>query len=390
MATDACESRGLQLPALSAQTDSALRALLPPEASTRNPVDMIASASAVTYEQSLRLLLDDPNVDSVIVLFVPPVVTEAMAVAEAIRRAGAGSPKPVLTCFMGTHGVPPALSSLREGRFPSYAFPEAAAIALSRAVAYGSWRARPEGVTPAFPDVSPERARRALADRADGEPTGRWLDPDEVRDVLAAYGLRSPRAIIARDEHEAARAAESIGRPVAVKLVSPTITHKTDVGGVVLGVESPAATAEAFRAIHGRLAERGQANEMAGVLVQEMLPRGVETFVGVTQDPSFGPLIGFGLGGVNVEIMRDVVFRVHPITDIDAHDMIDQVRGVKLLDGYRGTPPADREALIDAILRVSRMVGDLPELLEMDINPLLAMAPGQGVVVVDARIRVRS
>lgn len=388
MATDACESRGLRLPPLSPHTEAALRALLPAEASLRNPVDMIASASAASYERALRLLVEDPEVDAVIVLFVPPVVTEATAVAEAIRRAGAGSPKPVLTCFMGTHGVPPALSSLREGRFPSYAFPEAAALALARAVAYGRWRARPEGQTPAFEDVSPSRARAAIGPPRGGAE-GRWLEPEEVHDVLAAFGIGAPRVAVARDEGEAARAAESIGRPVAVKLMSPTITHKTDVGGVLLGVEGGAAAAEAFRTLRARLAERGREGEMAGALVQEMLPGGVETFIGVTQDPVFGPLIGFGLGGVHVEVWRDVVFRVHPITDLDAREMIDQVRGVKLLDGFRGAPPADRDALVDALLRVSRMVDALPELLEMDINPLLALAPGAGVVALDARIRVR-
>jgi acetyl coenzyme A synthetase (ADP forming)-like protein len=388
MATDACESRGLQLPALAPHTEAALRALLPPEASLRNPVDMIASASAPTYEAALRLLIADPNVDSVIVLFVPPVVTEATAVAEAIRRGGAGSAKPVLTCFMGTHGVPPALSSLREGRFPSYAFPEAAAMALSRSVAYGRWLARAVGTVPALEDVSAPRARAAIGPGG-GAPKGRWLAPDQVREVLAAYGLRAPRGIVARDEDAAARAAEGLERPVAVKLMSATITHKTDVGGVILGVRGGPAAANAFRTIRDRLTERGLEHEMSGVLVQEMFTTGVETFVGVTQDPVFGPLIGFGLGGVHVEVWKDVVFRVHPITDADARDMIDQVRGVKLLDGFRGAPAADRDALVDALMRVSRMLADLPELLEMDINPLLALGPGEGTVVVDARIRVR-
>jgi acetyl coenzyme A synthetase (ADP forming)-like protein len=388
MASDACESRGLVLPRLAAETERALEAFLPAEASVKNPVDMIASASAASYERALGLLLADENVDSVIVLFVPPVVTEAMAVAEAIRRAAAGAKKPVVTCFMGTHGVPVALSSLREGKFPSYAFPEAAAMALSRAVAYGRWLARPEGrMLPPDPDAL-ARGRAIVAGDGTG-PAVRWLGPTEVRDLLAAYGIRMAASVVAKSADEAARVAESVAGPVAVKLLSDTITHKTDVGGVVLDVVGGEAAAQAYRTIEDRLRERGRHGEMTGVLVQEMVPRGVETFVGVTQDPKFGPLLGFGTGGVNVEVWRDVVFRVHPITDGDARDMVAQIRGAKLLDGFRGAPPADREALADALLCVSRMVGDLPEILEMDVNPLLALPPGEGVVAVDARIRVR-
>jgi acetyl coenzyme A synthetase (ADP forming)-like protein len=387
MASDACESRGLVATALSPNTEQALKAFLPPEASVKNPVDMIASASAASYERALRILLADDAVDAVIVLFVPPVVTEAMAVAEAIRAAGAGAQKPVVTCFMGTHGVPVALSSLREGKFPSYAFPEAAAMALSRAVAYGRWLARAEGSSVEPPGIDRERARAVVCAALErGE--GGWLGPAEVRDLLGAYGVKMIASTLAPDAASASRAASAIGAAVAVKLVSPTIAHKSDVGGVVLDVVGGEAAAGAFRTIERGLAERGLADQMTGVVVQEMAPRGVETFVGVTQDPKFGPLIGFGTGGINVEVWRDVVFRVHPITDVDAREMIGQVRGARLLDGFRGGPPADREAIADVLLRVSRMVGDLPEILEMDINPLLALEPGRGAVAVDARIRL--
>lgn len=385
MATDACESRGLSVPPPSPPTEAALRELLPPEASVRNPVDMIASASSTEYEQALRLLLADERYDAALVLFVPPIVTQAPVVADAIRRGAAGSDKPVLTCFMGTHGVPAALSSLREGKFPSYSFPEDAAIALSRAVRYGRWLQRPEGKIPAYDDVWPERARAAM--RRGGEAE-RWLDADEVRAVLGAYGLATPRTAFARTAEVAADAAAKLGFPVAVKLASSTITHKTEVGGVILDLADPREVADAVNGIRRRLADLGREAEMDGVVVQEMAPRGVETFIGVTQDPSYGPLMGFGIGGVNVEVWRDVVFRVYPLTDVDAREMIDQIRAVKLLDGFRGSPPADRHAIADALLRVSRMVADLPEIQELDINPLVARRPGQGVIAVDARIRV--
>jgi acyl-CoA synthetase (NDP forming) len=388
MATDACVARGLRMAALGARTQRELRSFLPAEASVANPVDMIASAPAAAYARALPLLLADEAVDAVVVLFVPPLVTGAAAVAEAIREGAAGSAKPVVTCFMGAHGVPEALSSLRHGKLPSYRFPEAAAIALGRAARYGAWLRRAEGSVPELPGVDPARARALLAAAPPAPPAGRWLEADEARELLAAYGIRSPRARTARSAGEAAAAAASLGFPVAVKLLSSRLTHKTDVGGVVLGVNDAAGVAAAWDAIRSRVAEAGHADGMEGVQVQEMAPRGVEAFVGLTHDPAYGPLIGFGLGGVHVEVWRDVVFRLAPITDVDAAEMLDQVRGARLLDGFRGAPAADRAALTDALLRISRMTSDLPELLELDLNPLLALAPRGGVMALDARIRV--
>jgi acetyl coenzyme A synthetase (ADP forming)-like protein len=384
MASDACESRGLAVPALQPKTVAELQMFLPAEASTKNPVDMIASASPASYERALALLLSDDAVDSVIVLFVPPIVTEAADVAAAIRRAGAGAKKPIVTCFMGTHGIPAALSSLREGRFPSYAFPEAAAQALSRAVRYGTWLAAPPGSIPELAGVRPDDARSVV--RA-GSPN-RWLSAGEVQRVLQAYGIRTPKEEEAWDAQGAAAAAARIGFPVALKLASETITHKTELGGVVLGLTNAEAVFEAFTAIRQNLVRLKREKEMTGALVQEMAPRGVETFVGVSQAPGFGSLIGFGIGGIAVEVWKDVVFRVAPITDADAASMLKQIRGVKLLDGFRGGPTADRAALTETLLRVSRMAQDLSEIQEMDINPLVALEPGKGAIAVDARIRV--
>jgi acetyl coenzyme A synthetase (ADP forming)-like protein len=386
MATDACESRGLTVAELSPDTVAELRAFLPAEASLRNPVDMIASATPASYERALRCILDDPGVDAVIVLFVPPVGTEAAEVAAAIQRGGAGAPKPVLTCFMGMHGVPAALSSLRQGRFPSYAFPEAAGIALARAVRYGQWLARGPGVRPALDSIDVAAAQRALADSG---VTDGWLPPHTVRALLAAYGLETPSTAMATTADEAADFAAQVGFPVAVKLASKTLTHKTDVGGVALGVKDAPGVRAAFAAMRGALEAKGLGDAMQGVVVQPMVPPGVELFVGVTRTPDFGPLVGFGIGGVQVELWKDVVFRVHPLTDLDAADMLAQIRAVKLLDGFRGGPVADRAAVMDALLRVDRMVGDLPTVAELDLNPLVARAPGCGVVAVDARIRVR-
>lgn len=386
MAADACANCGLQLPALSDKTRARLQEFLPAEASLGNPVDMLASANPGQYEQAIRLLLQDDAIDALIVLFVPPIMIEATAIAEAIRRGAHGADKPVVTSLMGTHGIPAALSSLRQDHFPSYAFPEAAAQALARATAYGRWLEQPEGMIPDLAGIDTDKARAVVQRRTPED--SRWLDPQEVAAVLRAYGIRCPKSAMAETAKEAARIANDIGFPVALKLVSDTITHKTDVGGVLLGLEGEEAVARGFGTIASNLDELGRSSEMAGVLIQQMLPPAVETFVGVTQDPKFGPLLAFGIGGVQVEIWRDIVFRAHPITDIDARQMIEQLRGIKLLGGYRGSPPADRDALIDTLLRVSAMVGDLTHICEMDINPLCALGPGEGVIAADARIRV--
>lgn len=383
MASDACESRGLELPELSANTIESLHAFLPRAASIANPVDMLASASAEDYERSLQLLLRDERIDSVIVLFVPALVTEAADMARAVVRAASGNQKPVLVCPVGTHGVPEALRILREAKIPTYAFPEDAAVALTHAVRYGQWLKKPAGVVPELSDVSRERARAVLEGRRAG-----WLSADEVRALLEAYGIRMPRSRVVRSAGEAEEAARAFGGKVAVKLVSREIQHKTEVGGVKLGLSTPEEASRAFDEIRAGLQARGLVDKIDGALVQEMITGGVETYVGSTEAPGFGMLVAFGIGGINVELWKDVVFRVHPLTDLDAREMLEQIRGRALLEGFRGMPPADKEALVSAILRVDRLVGDNPEIRELDINPLVALPPGEGVVAIDARIRI--
>jgi acyl-CoA synthetase (NDP forming) len=304
-------------------------------------------------------------------------------VAAAILRGAARTDKTVVTCFMGRHGVPEAVSSLRAKRFPSYAFPESAAAALARAARYGEWLATPEGAVPELAGIDAARAAPAL----DPGPNGpRWLRPDEVRAVLAAYGIRTPGSGEATTADEAVAIANEIGFPVAIKLASDTITHKTEVGGVALNLRDDVAVRAAFAAMRARLEEAGLAGQMRGVLVQSMAGRGVETFVGATRDPSYGPLLGFGIGGVNVELWKDVVFRVAPLRDIDARAMVDGIRARALLDGFRGGPRADKAAIVDVLLRVGKLLGDYEQVIELDINPL--MASEEGALAVDARIRI--
>jgi acyl-CoA synthetase (NDP forming) len=215
-----------------------------------------------------------------------------------------------------------------------------------------------------------------------------WLDSARIHDLLEAYGVETSRAVAAAGADEAVMVARSIGYPVAVKLASPTITHKTEVGGIVLDVTDDDGVRRAYELIRRRLDAAGRVHEMTGVVVQAMVPRGIETFVGATRTPGFGPLLAFGTGGVAVELWKDVVFRLHPLTELDAREMLDRIRGRALLDGFRGGPVADRAALVDVLLRIDRLVGDHPEIVELDVNPLVARTPGRGAVALDVRIRI--
>lgn len=385
LATDALEAHGLCLPQLSTETEAGLRAILPPAASVRNPVDMIASATPEMYRDALRLILDDDAVDSVLVIYVPPIVTRPEAVAAGIRAGAEGSAKPVLCNFLGTHGLVDSLRSLQAGSIPSYAFPETAAISLARATRYGEWLARPTGEERRF--AVDTAAATALLDAAQARGGG-WLDPDEVAQLLGIYGIRCPRAVVARSPKAAQAAAESLGFPVAVKLVSEQLTHKSDLGGVRLGLDSGAAVYDAHAGMQRRLADAGLADQMDGVLVQEMVTGGIELIVGATVDPDFGPTLMVGMGGVNVELLQDVAVRVVPVHDVDATEMLDSLRSRPLLDGYRDRPAADVAAVEEVLLRLSQLVAAHPQLAELDINPLAALPPGEGVVALDARVRV--
>ena len=273
--------------------------------------------------------------------------------------------------------------------YPNFAFPEVPARVFSKLARYAEWRNRPEGMVPEFDDIRPSSARSLCQSILHQRGPG-WLSNEEIGHVLAAFALPFTSTVICRSADEAAKTAETLGFPVAVKLASSRIVHKTEIGGVQLNLENEAAVRQAFAAIEDRLAKESKLDAMDGVSVQPMISGGVELIIGVTQDPSFGPLIGFGLGGIHVEILRDVCFRVTPITDQDAAEMVRSIRGYPLLEGYRGHPPADIAAIEDLLLRVARLVEEVPEISELDFNPVFALGPGQGCSIVDARIRVES
>ncbi|CAN5756690.1 GNAT family N-acetyltransferase [soil metagenome] len=387
LCADACEAAGLLVPELAEKTSTALRSILPVEAGVGNPVDMIASASAGQYEQALGILAADEGLDSIVVIFIPPLVTRAEDVADAlVRAASTMKDKTVLCCFLGGRQTHERLRS-DDVVLPSFSFPESAARALGKVASHARWRARPEGSTAAPSGIDRATAFRLAADSVARGPG--WLDPPAVTRLLDCYGVPSAASRLVKSPEEVGKAAAGIGRPVAVKINSTSLLHKTDVGGVRLDLTSPDAAASAARDMLERLTEEGLADQLDGFLVQEMVSEsGAEMFVGMTHDPLFGPLLACGAGGTLVELIRDVSVRITPLSDLDASDMIRSLKTYPLLEGYRGGPVLDAGALEDVLLRVSVMVEDLPHLVELDLNPVLVLPDGGGCRVLDARIRI--
>jgi acetate---CoA ligase (ADP-forming) len=382
LCADACEAGGLEVAELTENTKEHLEKMLPSDASWGNPVDMIASASAEQYGKALRILAADPGVDSVIVLFIPPLVTKPDDVAEAIVGAAVDCPDvTLLACFMDDGGMQQKLHGPGVD-IPAYTFPESAARSLSKLAEYAEWRARDRGTVPNFAGVDRVKGVEMGSLKIDlGE---RWLRPEEVDEILDVYGIPTPEFRTATTPEEAASAAKGIGGTVVLKLVSDTLVHKSDVGGVVLGLTEPEQVAQAARDMIRRLEEEGL-DPAAGFLVQEQ-SQGTEMFVGSTLDPSFGPLVACGAGGTLVELIHDVAVRITPLTDLDAKEMLRELKSWPLFEGYRGQPPLDADALEDLLLRVGLLVEDMPQVAELDLNPVLVSE--LGAVVVDARIRV--
>lgn len=384
---DACEAQGLALPEPTPETQTALRVFLPAQAGLANPVDMIASASPEHYARTLEAVGADPNIDAVIVIYIPPLVTNPDEVAQAIAQGAGTVPahKPVLTVFISSRGAPQALGTGPRGKLPSFSFPESAALALAAAVRYGRWRQRPRG-TPFKLSPFAHNAVRAVVDRIlDGATEPLWVQPADLDTLLRAAGIEfavAEQTTLA----DAVDTAERLGYPLVAKAISPDVVHKSDIGGVIMGLNSAAAVATAVATLAERMQEVGV--RLDGILLQRQVADGLEALVGVTTDPTFGPLVVCGLGGTLVEVLRDVAFGLPPVSDIDAAEMLAKLRAEKLLDGYRGAPPADREALMAVILRISALVESIPELRELDLNPVKVLQPGEGAVVVDCRMRI--
>ena len=373
LCADACESAGLELAPLTEETKAKLQEFLPTEASVANPVDMLGSATAESYRRTVPLLLADPGIDAAILLFVPPVAVPARDVGEAMSEAvaAAGEPeKTVLTCILAAEGAPATLRSAAD--LPSFAYPESAARALGRAAERAEWLRGSAGSVPQLEGIATERAHELVA-RVLAETDEAWLTPDDARALLEAYGVPVVPERLAAGPEEAVAAALELGFPVVVKTATPG-AHKTETGGVALNLTDADEVRAAAERIGGAL------------VVQPMITGGAELLAGVVQDPLFGPLVAFGPGGVLAELIGEAHFRLAPLTDVDAGELVHEGKAGRLVTGFRGAPAADAHALIDLLHRLSRLAEDIPEVAELDLNPILAL-PDRAVAV-DARIKL--
>lgn len=391
LAADACESAGLTVPPFGPATRATLAHQLSRNAATTNPIDLVASAGSDAYEHAILTAMQSPDIDSLIVIYTPIEHSQTDGILAGIgnavekARAVVGNRKPVLACTLSAATQPSPLVAGPE-RIPAYMFPENAARALGHAVSYARWRAEPPALFRTFDDAHVHEAR-SLCQSVVAARGDTWLTPEELERVLSAIGLKMTPQGHAHSEDEAAAVSSNLGFPVALKLDSPDVLHKTDVGGVLLNLRDEREVRAVFRDLATRFPKVLERGGRARVAIQPML-QGTEMLVGVTDDAVFGPLIGFGLGGIETEVLRDVAFRLAPLTERDADRLMRAVKSFALLQGYRGAPPADIEAIKDVLLRVSLLAQHVPELRELDLNPVMVLAQGKGCWIVDARAHV--
>ena len=386
LTADLLDPAGLALAHTSPATQSALRAFLHAEASVSAPVDMLGGANETHYQRALEALLDDPSNDGVIVIHVPTRVQNPVLVVNAVASAiqGKKPAKPVLLNLFGQASLDAAFAAADAARLPVYRFPEEAVETMRIMRQRLRWLEMEHPLPGNLVDVDPAHVRDLIsAARQSGHTS---LDAAAGRAVLEAYGIRTPKDMLASSPDQAAQFARQIRFPVALKLASPDILHKTEVGGVVLNLSDEDSVRSAYEAILLRARAAHPKAEIRGIQVQQMVAGGQEVIIGMKRDPAFGPLIMFGLGGVYVEALADVSFRLAPLSPQDAQEMIGEVRASKLLAGLRGAPPADRSALVDAIVRIGQLAADFPEITELDVNPLLVLPAGQGAWAADVRM----
>ena len=386
MAADAIERQGLTFAALARDTIDVLAAELPAAANVHNPIDVLGDALADRYELALDAALADENVNAALVVLTPQAMTECAATAEAVVRATAKRPdKPVLACFLGARAVAEGVRILRQGRIPQYDSPESAVATLKAMHDYAQWRSRPKRVVKLFPvnrrkveQIVQRHLRRGM--REVGEAAS--------KEILEAYGFVTPRGAVATSAEQAADFAEQFGYPVVLKIWSPDIVHKSDVGGVKIGLDSPQQVMDAFDLMMVRIPRALPDAEIFGVLVQEMCSRGREVILGMHRDPHFGPMLMFGMGGVMVEVLKDVAFYLAPLTTHEARRMLQRTRTYRLLQGVRGQKSVDLDAVAEGLQRLSQLVTEFPQIQEMDINPYIVGPEGVAPIAVDARISV--
>ena len=383
MATDAAIRHGLELAKLRPETLESLKAKLPPTANLFNPVDVIGDATCDRYTAALEAVLGDPNVDGLVVLLTPQSMTDIEAIARTIGEIAPSTKKPVLASFLGHVDVSAGVRILEQHGVPNYEFPENAARSLAAMCRYTQWLARPRTQERRF-GVDKDAVREIFATARNEGRT--FLPEAEALAVLKAYGFPMLADGLARNEDEAVELLQHIGGPVAMKIASPDVVHKVDVGGVLLNISTPEEARAGYNKITNGVKQKLPGARLLGVEIQAMAGKGVEVILGVSKDPTFGHLIMFGLGGTYVEVLKDVSFRLVPIRELGAHNMIRSIRAAKVFESFRGQPPTDTNAIAECLERLSQLVVDFPEITELDINPLIVYAQGKGAWVADVRI----
>ncbi|MBN2039212.1 MAG: GNAT family N-acetyltransferase [Spirochaetes bacterium] len=392
LAADACAQHGLILPDISDETLKKLRAVMKRDIGISNPFDLTAGISAVEFENALKILVEDPDFDSIVTIYIPPAGENIDDIEEAIKNSIpvlTQYEKPIVACFVGQTGIKGR--DMTDDHFvPYYMFPEDAVLALAHAVRYGEIQRKENGSIPEFQDVDRKKAKQLIKDVLTGNSERPlWVPPVVIDEVFKCYGIKAADMKIALSEDDAVSAADQMGYPVVVKLESSTISHKSDVGGIVLNVKTPDEVKKAFSTIRDNLKKIGRENEMQGVMVQKMVTEGSEVIIGLNENSTLGHVIMFGLGGIYAELINDSALRLHPLTDTDVRELIDSVKMSKLLKGYRGSEPLDTGSLEDLLLRVSAMVEDIPQIAEMDLNPVKVLPQGSGYCVVDSRMMIK-
>jgi acetyltransferase len=384
LATDALERSGMSLSRFELETIRTLEEQLPDAASAANPVDVLGDARADRYRFALDIVSNDPNVDGLLIVLTPQAMTEIRATAHAVGAIAKQIDKPILACFMGEAEVKAGIAVLQEYGVPNYPFPERAAQSFKAMAEYREVRKRssPEFV---HYEVDKDTVRRIIDEvLSEGRVT---IGDFEAREILTAYGMKIPQSELATTPDEAIDIAGKIGYPVVLKIASPDILHKTDIGGVKVNLANHEEVRDAYELMVYRAQRYLPEARIWGCLVQEMVPSGgIEVLIGMNRDPQFGPLVTFGLGGIYVETLKDVTFRVAPFSRQEAHEMLSEIRAHALLDGVRGQPEVDKDAIVAILLRIGQLVQDFPQILELDINPLMVYPRSQGAIAIDMRL----
>ena len=383
LATDSCIRYGLNIVSFSSTTKKTLKTILPPTASLNNPMDLIAEAQHEEYEVALAAMLKQNNVHSALIILTPTAFTNVEKIAKSIIKVSKRAKKPMVSCLLGVYDVSKGIDLLEENNIPDFRFPESAARALAEMAKFTSWLKRPKTRVKKF-DVDKPKASQVI-ERVKSEERSFLLE-QEGYDVLKAYGFPVVKSALAKSEAQAVSAAEKIGFPVVMKIASPDILHKFDVGGVVLNVKNKTEAQKSYNEILQNIRKKMPKSEISGILVEEMAAEGKEVILGMNYDDQFGPILMFGMGGIYVEALEDVIFRLAPIRELTADMMIEKTKTYKILDGFRGGPIYDTPAISDCLKRLSQLVTDFEDIKELDINPLIVYEQGKGCKIVDARI----